>query len=370
MTTTLETIDLEPPDTAAPPVLTAKESRVKARGRGAVALALGWLIMITLLTLFHGALGMRDARQGNPSAGKIKPTWDLIPWLDGDGFQFREPLPKPVDPNKPADVTTESTLKKVSLDDIFGDTTTTVALAPGEVAKPVRPTSWALGSDRNGRDILSRSLAAAKISLAIAAAATILGILGGALLGLYAGFFGKKTDTGISWATDVILSVPPLVLLISLSATIFAGKSWQNNPLKVILPLGFLAIPPITRLVRAQTLVYAQRDFVTAARSLGAQNNRILFREILPNIVPSLLSFSLTTLGVLVVAEGALSVFGLSLQADTPTWGNQIREGRELLQDAWWISIIPATFLFLTVLSVNVLGDRLSNRFAVKEAVG
>jgi peptide/nickel transport system permease protein len=160
------------------------------------------------------------------------------------------------------------------------------------------------------------------------------------------------------------------VLLIALSATIFAGQKWQNNPAKVIVPLAFLSIPPITRLVRAQTLVYSQRDFVMAAKSLGAKDGRILFREILPNVIPSMLSFALTALGILIVAEGALSVFGLSLQADTPTWGNQIREGRELLDTAWWISIIPAIFLFLTVLSTNLLGDRLSNRFNVKETVG
>ena len=128
---------------------------------------------------------------------------------------------------------------------------------------------------------------------------------------------------------------------------------------------------PLTRLVRANTIAYAQRDFVVAARSVGAKGSRILFKEILPNIVPTLISFALTGLALLIVAEGGLAFLGLSVQVPVPTWGAMIAAGSEPLRNgAWWISLTPAFVMFLTVLSINLLGDVLSQRFNTREAIG
>jgi peptide/nickel transport system permease protein len=121
--------------------------------------------------------------------------------------------------------------------------------------------------------------------------------------------------------------------------------------------------------VRANTLSYAQRDFVLAARSVGANDRRIVFREILPNVVPSMISFALTGLALLIVAEGALAYLGLSVQAPTPTWGKMIYAGKDRLQDAWWIALMPAFVLFLTILSINLLGDVVAERFNIRDKI-
>ena len=121
--------------------------------------------------------------------------------------------------------------------------------------------------------------------------------------------------------------------------------------------------------MRANTLVYSQREFVLAAKSLGAKDRRILFREVLPNIVPAMLAFALTGLAVLIVAEGALAFLGQSVPPPIPTWGKLIDDGRQDLETAWWISLLPAAVMFLTILAFNIMGDVLAKRFDVREAV-
>ena len=137
----------------------------------------------------------------------------------------------------------------------------------------------------------------------------------------------------------------------------------------MILALSILSIPPLTRIVRANTLVYAQREFVLAARSLGAKNRRILVREILPNIMPAMLSFALTGLAVLIIAEGALAFLGQSVPPPVPTWGKLIEDGQQDLANAWWISLLPAAMMFVTILSFNILGDVAAKRFDVREGL-
>ncbi len=135
----------------------------------------------------------------------------------------------------------------------------------------------------------------------------------------------------------------------------------------VTLILTILAIPALARITRAATLTFAQREFVTAARALGARNSRILWREILPNVIPPMAAFALIAIAIVIVAEGTLSFLGLSVSSPTATWGNMIEQGRESLDDAPWISLIPCAVMFLTLLSFNYVGDKLRRYFDVKE---
>jgi peptide/nickel transport system permease protein len=217
------------------------------------------------------------------------------------------------------------------------------------------------GTNKIGQDVFARTVYGARLSLIIAGASITLGLLFGGFFGLIAGYYRKRLDSVISICVDIMLAFPALVL--ALTITSFLGRGAQY----VVLALSILSIPPLTRIVRATTLTYSNREFVLAARGLGARNRRILFREILPNVVPSMLSFALTGVAVLVIAEGALAFLGQSVPPPQATWGLIIGEGRQDLQKLWWISLLPAAVLFLTVLSFNILGDVAAKRFDIRE---
>jgi peptide/nickel transport system permease protein len=228
--------------------------------------------------------------------------------------------------------------------------------------QPPSTTYW-FGTDKIGHDIFARCVYGARLSLAIAGASIVLGLFFGGILGLVAGYYRRKADTVVSTATDIMLAFPALILALVITA--FLGHSART----VILALSILSIAPLTRIVRANTLVYSQREFVLAAKSVGAKDRRILFREVLPNIVPAMLAFALTGLAVLIVAEGALAFLGQSVPPPIPTWGKLIAEGQQDLDTAWWIALMPALVLFLTILAFNIMGDVLARRFDVREAI-
>jgi peptide/nickel transport system permease protein len=227
--------------------------------------------------------------------------------------------------------------------------------------KPPSLDHW-FGTDKIGRDMFARVVYGARMSLIIAGASITLGLFFGGLFGLTSGYFKGKLDSFMSIAMDVMLAFPALVLLLTITS--FFGRS----AVYVILALSILSIPPLTRIVRATTMVYSQREFVLAAKSLGAKNGRVLVREILPNVLPTMLSFALTGLAVLIIAEGALAFLGQSVPPPQPTWGLLIGEGREVLDTAWWISLLPAAVLFVTVLSFNIMGDEFAKRFEIRES--
>ncbi len=218
-----------------------------------------------------------------------------------------------------------------------------------------------LGTDDIGRDMLSRLVFGARVSLEVGFASIALGLFFGGMFGMIAGFFGGGVDTFMSSIVNIGLAFPPLVLALAVISFVGPGL------VIVIVVIGVLSVPPITRLVRASTITYAQRDFVLSARALGATRRRILVREILPNVIPAALAFSLVAVALAIVAEGTLAFLGLSVPPPTPTWGGMINEGRNLLQTDPWISMLPALALFLTALVLNLAGDRLRGYFDVRE---
>jgi peptide/nickel transport system permease protein len=229
------------------------------------------------------------------------------------------------------------------------------------------------GTDSNGFDIFARSMFGARNSLLIGGLSIVFGLLIGGVLGLIAGYRGGRVDTVVDTIMNVFLAFPALLLaifIVGFFSDSSAASAKNRSIWPIIFALVILSIPPLTRLVRANTMMYAQREFVTAARSLGASGPRILFREILPNVVPAMVTFALTGMAVLIVAEGALAYLGLSVNAPTPTWGSMIFGGQKKLESAWWISIMPAMTMFITVLSINLLGDVLAEKFRVREAIG
>lgn len=221
--------------------------------------------------------------------------------------------------------------------------------------------STLLGTDSLGRDMLARTIYGARVSLLVGFTAIIAGLLIGGTIGILSGYFRGRFETVAMGVVDVLLAFPALVLALALVS--FLGPRLGT----VTLSIAILSIAPISRVIRANTLTFAQREFVLAARTLGAKNRRIIVSEILPNVLPAALSFALVAVAIAVVSEGALAFLGLSVPPPTPTWGAMINEGRTLLEQAPHISFVPSAAMFLTVLALNFAGDSLRSRFEIRE---
>lgn len=237
-------------------------------------------------------------------------------------------------------------------------------LADPIFARPDVLSSNPLGTNQLGLDLLSRSIHGARTSLTVSLAAAVIGMLLGAAFGLVAGYLRGAADTGIGIVTNVALAFPPLVLLLALAAVL------PRNSRNQALALAILVIPVNVRLARAMALSFSQREFVLAARAMGATRRRIMAQELLPNVLAPLVSYGFIVIAVLIVAEASLSFLGLGLPQPSPTWGNMIAEGRAgVFEDIPHLVLVPATVLFLTVLSFNLVGERLRQRWGAGKQV-
>jgi peptide/nickel transport system permease protein len=233
-------------------------------------------------------------------------------------------------------------------------------------------TAW-LGTDQSSHDVFARCIYGARQTLIIGVGATIIGLTIGGLLGVLGGYFRGWVDRVVSIIVDCLLAMPALLLALLLiqradqiKETITA-LGFLTRTEEITITLGILAIAPFARIVRAQTLALRERDFVLAARSLGAKSRRVIWREIMPNLVPAMVTVAVTGLGILIAAEGTLAFLGLGVPRPQ-TWGTMIDAARDDLDKAWWATIFPCMFLFLTVLSFNLIGDRLARKFDIREA--
>ena len=228
---------------------------------------------------------------------------------------------------------------------VQGDIVATRYLAPS--------TENPMGTDRFGRDILSRTLYGARISLSIGFIAMAIGVGLGTLVGAVAGYFGGIVDSALMRFTDMMLAFPRLILLIVIIAL------FEPSIFLVVVVLGLTGWMGIARIVRSEVLSLREREFVQAARALGMSDLRIITRHVIPNALAPVIVFATLLIGNTILVEAGLSFLGLGVQPPTPSWGNMISEGRDALLTAWWVATFPGLAIVFTVVAFNLLGDGL-----------
>jgi peptide/nickel transport system permease protein len=213
---------------------------------------------------------------------------------------------------------------------------------------------YPFGTDELGRDQLARSMGGGQISLMVGVASMLVGLIFGVGLGAMAGFFGGIVDNLLMRLTDIMLSVPLYLILFVLSLAFSDG-----SPRFVILLLAVFSWTNVSRLVRGEFLALKEREFVLASRTIGASNFRLMFRHILPNAIGPIMVSATLLIGINIITESVLSFFGFGLQPPVASWGNMVADGQGFYDIAPWMVWVPGLLIFVTVLSVNLVGDGL-----------
>jgi peptide/nickel transport system permease protein len=238
----------------------------------------------------------------------------------------------------------------------------------GSLSDRLQPPVWQsggtsehlLGTDKLGRDMLSRIIYGARVSLTVSLIAIFVGGIIGTVLGLISGYFGGRTDSVIMRLVDISLALPTILLALVLVAAV--GPSFGT----VITVLIVLLWARYARLVRGETLAIKELDFIARARVAGASHTRIMLRYLFPNVVNSLIVLATLQVGYVILLESALSFLGAGLPRAEPAWGVMVADGRELIVTAWWVSMFPGLAIMLTVLALNLLGDWLRDHLDPK----
>lgn len=229
-----------------------------------------------------------------------------------------------------------------------------IAVNPSQTLQPPSAT-FPMGSDHIGRDVFTRFLYGGRISLQVGLVAVTLGAVVGILLGLISGYLGGWLDSFISWFVDVLLAFPDILLALTVVAILGPGIT------NTMIAVGISFIPSFMRVTRSNVLQIREMEYITAAKALGSSNADILARHVLPNTIRTLLVLASLGIGNAILAGAALSFLGLGGQPPTPEWGAMLNAGQKFIRQAWWLTVFPGLGIFFTILSINLIGDGISD---------
>jgi peptide/nickel transport system permease protein len=224
---------------------------------------------------------------------------------------------------------------------------------------PFSPGHW-LGTDPNGVDIFSMLVYGGQVSFEISLAVTAVGMVIGGIIGLTAGYFGGWVDSVLSRVIDVLIAFPALVLVLAVAEVL------QPSETHLIWALSVFSVPAFARVVRGSALTVRTLPYITAARLSGSSNRKIIFKHVMPNVIPGVITFSLLGIGIIVILEGAVDFLGLGIQVPQPSWGAMIAKGQNVLTAEPQYVLIPSIVLLIFVMSLNLLGDALRERWGVR----
>ncbi len=228
---------------------------------------------------------------------------------------------------------------------------------PSQALKPPSLTQ-PMGTDNIGRDNWARFLYGGRLSLLVGVIAIVIGATAGITIGAVAGYFGGWIDSALSWAMDVLISFPDLLLALAMIAVLGPGL------VNAMIAVGIAFIPGFARLTRSSVLSIREQNYVEASRALGASDASILLNHLLPNSLRPLLVLTTLSIGSAILTGAALSFLGLGAQPPTPEWGAMLNAGQKFVRQAWWLTVFPGLGIFLTILSLNLLGDAVSDAAA------
>jgi len=237
-----------------------------------------------------------------------------------------------------------------------------------DIPSRLQPPSWEhpMGTDPLGRDLLTRVLYGGRVSLLVGFMVVVISLVIGAPMGAVAGYFGGWIDNVLMRITDTVMTLPSLLVLILLSAILHEVEVplfQRNSPMTIALAIGLLSWMTTARLVRASFLAIRERDFITAAHSVGASHSRIMIRHILPNVIGPITVQATLEMGYAIMGESGLSFLGFGIRPPTPSWGNLLSNAHQHLARHPWLAIFPGLMIFLIIISVSYIGDGLRDAF-------